>query len=65
MFGVDDFVAEARAVGDEDFEFLLALFLFLVEHGVIRVETCLALRLTRFRCHPYPFELSFEGFPAF
>jgi len=35
MQGLDDLVAQSRTVGDEYFEFLLALLLLLVEHLVV------------------------------
>ena len=62
--GLDDLVAEARAVGDEDFEALLLLFLVFVEQLVVAVETGLTLCLTRLGCHAHPFELALEGLAA-
>ena len=61
---LDDFGAEAVAVGDIDLEFLLFLFHVFVEHLLIRLQTGFALGVTCFRGHAYPFQLTFEGFAA-
>ena len=58
---LDNLVAKPWAIGDKDFQFLLSLFLFLVEHPVVAVESCLALCLPCLWCHANPFELAFEG----
>ena len=58
---LDDLVAEAGSVGDEDFEFLLALLLLFAQHLLVGVETGLTLGLTRLRSHVCPFELALES----
>ena len=64
VLSLDDLVAQTRSVRNEDLEFLLALFLLLVEHLLIGVKTSLAFSLSGFWCHTYPFELSLKGFPS-
>ena len=61
---LDYLVAEARPVGDEDFQLLLALFLVFVEQAVVARETCLALGLARLRCHAHPFQLALQRLAA-
>ena len=62
---LDHLVAEARAVGDEDFELRLALLLILVEEGFVRVQTGLTLGLTRLGGHANPLQLALERLATF
>ena len=62
--GIDDLVAQARTIGDENLEFFLALFLLLVEHAVICSQTGFGLGLTGFGCHANPLQLALEGLAA-
>ncbi len=64
MAGFDYLVAEARTVGDEDFEAFLALALVFVEQFVIAVETGFAFGLTGLGSHAHPFELALKGLAA-
>ncbi len=63
--GLDDFVAESRAVGDENLEAFFALFLVFVEEFVVGVESGLAFSLSGFGGHAHPFEFAFEGLASF
>ena len=60
MLSLDDLVAEARTVRNEDLKLLLALLLLLSEHLLISVKTGLALSLTGLGSHVCPFELSLQ-----
>ena len=54
MRSLDDLIAQTGSVGDIDLEFLLLLFLFLVEHLIVGVQTCLTLCLTSLGSHTHP-----------
>ena len=60
MLRLDDLVAQARTVGDEDLELLLLLLLLLAEHLLVGVETGLALGLTSLRGHAHPLQLALQ-----
>ena len=64
-FGVDDFITQTRTVGDEDLQAFLTLFLLLVEHSVVCVQTGFLLRVTCFRRHTDPFQLTLQGLATF
>ena len=57
-------VAQAWTIRNEDFQLLFTLFLLLVEHGIISVKTRFTLRLTRFRSHAYPLQLTLQSLAA-
>ena len=62
--GLQHLVAQARAVGDEYLQLLLAFLLLLVEHSIVRIQTCLTLSLTSLRSHAYPLQLALQGLLA-
>ena len=62
---LDDFVAQARAVGDEYLELFLTLLLLFIEQLVVAVEARLALCLTCLGRHANPLELALQRFAAF
>ena len=61
---LDDLVAQARTVGNEDFQLLLTFLLLFVQHLVVGVQASFSLCLTGFRRHTHPFQLSFQCLPA-
>ena len=60
MLGLDHFIAEARTIGNVDFQVLLLLFLVFVEEFVVRVQTRFSLGLTCFRSHAHPLEFALQ-----
>ena len=64
VLGFDDLVAQAGAVGDEDFEFLFLFLDSLVQQFVVTVKTCLSLGLAGLGRHTHPFELTLQGLLA-
>ena len=62
---IDNFVAQTRTVGDKYLQFLLALFLLLVQHAVVGAQTCLGLSLSGFGCHTHPLQFALQGLAAF
>lgn len=61
MLGLDHFIAEARTIGNVDFQVLLLLFLVFVEEFVVRVQTGFTFGLTCLRCHAHPLEFSLQS----
>ncbi len=60
VVSLDHLVAQSRAVGDEDFKFLLFLLLVLIQELVVGVEAGLALGLAGLGGHAHPLELTLE-----
>ena len=61
MLRLNHLVAQTRAVGNIDFELLLALLLLLVEHLFIRVQAGFALCLPSLGSHAHPLQLPLQG----
>ena len=57
----DNLITQAWTVRNKDFELLLTLFLLLVEHLFVRIQTCLTLCLTRLWRHAHPFQLTLQS----
>ena len=64
MLGLDDLVAQAGAVGDEDFELFLFLLDRLVQQFVVAVQARLSFGLSGFGGHSHPFQLALQGLLA-
>ena len=64
VLGFDNLVAEARTVGDKDFELFFALLLVLVEQTVVARQTSLALGVTSLGSHTHPFKLALKRLAA-
>ena len=58
-------ITQTRTIRNEDFKFFFFLFHVFIQQLVIRVKTCLTFRLTGFRSHAYPFQLTFQCFTTF
>ena len=65
MFGFNDLITQTGTIRNKDFKFLFFLLHVLIQQFVIRVKTCLTFRLTGFRSHAYPFQLTFQCFTTF
>ena len=61
---LDDLIAKARTIGNEDFQFLFTLFLLLVEKLIITVQTGFALCLACLGRHTYPLQLALQRLAA-
>ena len=64
MLRLNHLVAQARAVGNEDFQLLLLLLHILVEQLVVRVQTGLSFGLTSLGGHAHPLQLALQRLTA-
>ena len=64
MLCFDDLVTESRTVRNEDLQLLFLLFLLLVEHHLVGVQTGLTLGMTGLGSHAHPFQLAFQRLAA-
>ena len=61
IVSLDNHIAQAGTVGDEDFELLLLLLNILVKHLIVSRQTSLALGATARRRHTHPLQLALQS----
>ena len=64
MLSLDNLIAQTRTVRDEYLQLLFFLFLFLVKHRLVRVQSGLTLGMTSLGSHTYPLQLALQRFAA-
>ena len=64
MLSLDDLIAQTRTIGDINLQFLFLLFLLLIEHHLIGVQTGLTLGVASLGRHAHPLQLTLEGLTA-
>ena len=64
MLSLYHLITQSWSVGDKYLKFLFLLFLFLVQHHLIRVQSGLTLSMTGLGRHTYPLQLTLQCFTA-
>ena len=64
MFRFDNLISKTRTIRDKDFKFLFFLLDIFIHQFIVRIQTCLTFRLTRFRSHTHPLQLTLQCLAA-